>query len=275
MQPESATVRPSAPSAELDVQLRESGFVRNGRVYRRGGVAFAVSGQWLVLSEPLDECAPPSFAPGIGPPGLWKTLSNGAPPRRVFEIPSWAALGGQPKEDGLAEFGPVPLAKLLGWALATRSGVAPAGWQPPGEDAVRSWLSPGALTMRARGHVRQTDLILEPARWALRLPILPRLAEDLSEPRRRALEELAGEAQHRWGMVRTRMPGSPGGALEAEVDLTGAPHSEPLFLAGVDVLRHLFAWLAETAEALGDPSVAIASLARGGASPTTLTERIL
>ncbi|HOX04417.1 MAG TPA: hypothetical protein P5555_19325 [Candidatus Paceibacterota bacterium] len=270
MQPDPAIARPSRPSADLDGPLRECGFIRDGRMYRRDGATFAVSGQWLVLSEPIQECAPPLFGPG-----LWKTLSNGTPPRRVFEIPSWTALGGQPGEGGQAELGPVPLATLLGWALAVRGGAVPAGWQPPAADVVRSWLPPGALTMRARGYVRQTEVILEPARWALRLPILPRLAEDLSEPRRRALEELSVEAQHRWGMVRTRMPGSPCGALEAEVDLTGAPHSEPLFLAGVDVLRHLFAWLAETAEALGDPSLAIVCLAPGGASPTTLTERIL
>ena len=56
-------------------------------------------------------------------------------------------------------------------------------------------------------------------------------------------------------------PGAEARALVAEVDFTGAPPSELLFSAGLDVLRHVVAWLVETADVLADPSVVIGSLA--------------
>ena len=88
------------------------------------------------------------------------------------------------------------------------------------------------------------------------------MAPELPEPRRRALDELAAEAQRHWAMARVGVPERPSPpALLAEVDFTGAPHSELLFSAGLEVLRHVVAWLAETASAIGDPGIVIHSLA--------------
>ena len=272
--PPETCIAPRAPlPVHLLAPLRERGFVRDGRVYRSDGLMFTASGRWFVLSEQGNGLDEQSLSRGIGQPGLWKRVQNGAPPHRIFEIPCWA-VSDVPEEDRLDESGPVPFAKLLDWALETRFGRISPGWTLPDADLVRSWFPRTALTMQAKGYVRQGELVLDPARWALRMPILPQLAEDLPEPRRRALEELVGEAQRYWAMVRIGVPAdtSPA-ALIAEVDFTEAPHSELLFSAGLYVLRHVVAWLVETADVLADPCVAIACLAPGGANTTNPNER--
>ena len=50
-------------------------------------------------------------------------------------------------------------------------------------------------------------------------------------------------------------------AVFAEVDFTGAPPSRELFSAGLDSVRQVVAWLAETVELLADASVASELLA--------------
>jgi hypothetical protein len=62
-------------------------------------------------------------------------------------------------------------------------------------------------------------------------------------------------------------------ALVAEVDFTGAPACQLLFLTGLEVLRHVIAWLVETAEVLTDPSLELASLAPDGTTPKQPTIR--
>ncbi len=128
--------------------------------------------------------------------------------------------------------------------------------------------------MQAKGSVRQGQCICRAGRWAIRMPVLPRLPEDLPAPRRRGLAELAADAQRRWAMVRVGVPADAGpAALVAEVDFTGAPHSEPLFSAGLDVLRHVVAWLVETAEVLVDSDIEIGCLPLGGEENANSIER--
>jgi hypothetical protein len=75
-------------------------------------------------------------------------------------------------------------------------------------------------------------------------------------------------------MVRVGVPkDAVPSALVAEVDFSGAPCSELLFSAGLDVLRHVVAWLAETADALGDPTIVITSLAPGSDNNTHNIQR--
>ena len=273
MPPEISIAPGTRLAACLLDSLREHGFVRDDRIYRREDLTFAVSGRWLVLSEPANGLAEPSLFRGMGQPGLWKWVQNGAPLHRVFEIPAWA-VSDQFEDDRLDESGPAPIAKLLEWALETRCGRVPTGWLLPDLGLVKSWIPSGALTMQAKGYVRQGELIQRPDCWALRVPVLPRLAEDLPARRRRALEELVGEAQRHWAMVRIGASADTcSTTLVAEVDFTGAPHSEFLFSAGLDVLRHVVAWLVETADVLADASVAIACLAPGGDNNTSSAER--
>jgi hypothetical protein len=102
------------------------------------------------------------------------------------------------------------------------------------------------------------------------MPILPPLSGSLPQARRLALEDLFAEVQAHWAMVRFGAPpANPAAGLIAEVDFSGAPHSELLFSAGLDALIHGVARLVEIAGVLSDPSVAIASLAPGSTNNTT------
>jgi hypothetical protein len=248
------------PAVPWEVPLRDSGFQRAGRAYHLGGLQFAWRERWLVLSEESLDAAELHPAGDLGQPGLWKHIPWAQPSRRVFEIPAWT-VGDTSAADALEDGVAARPGQLLAWALATRKGQPPPAWQPPDAVCVRSWLPPGALTVQARGCVRQGELLLTPSRWALRFPILAQLPATLSEPRRHALSALAAETQARWAMVRVAVTaGTQPAAMIAEVDFTGAPPAELLFSAGVEVLRHVVAWLVETVEVLGDPQVEIQTL---------------
>jgi hypothetical protein len=263
MAPENNLASQPMLPAHLCDPLRERGFIRDGCIHRKDGLTFAANGRWHVLSEDAGEPKEGPLSRGMSQFGLWKWVPDGALPHRVFEIPAWA-LSDQPEDDRLDACGPASFAELLDWALETRFGRVPAGWLRPEPDLVASWVPRGALTVQADGYARQGELILGPDRWALRMPILPRLAQDLPRPRRDALADLVAQAQRLWAMVRIGVPADiPPASLVAEVDFTGAPQSEFLFSAGLDVLRHVVSSLVETADVLADPSVAIACLAPG------------
>jgi hypothetical protein len=266
MHPDSTPPSHAGWPAHLLDSLRKHGYERDADIYRREGMTCALDGDWLVFAAERSESQTAQHPSDLGRPGLWKRAGNEQPPVQIFEVPIWA-ISEQPEAIRWDEAGPAPFDQVLDWAWETRRGRTPTNWAPPQADLVNSWLPVGALTVQSRGHVRQAEMILGTVRWALRLPILARLVFDLPEPRRHALEELAGEAQHRWAMVRMGVPSdlsTP--ALVAEVDLTGAPHSEPLFSAGLASLKHGVAWIVETADALADPTVEIACLA-GGSKP--------
>lgn len=273
MLPETSNGSPVSLPAQVLNSLRERGFQPDGWSYRKEGLTVTALGRWYVLSEEADGPGNLALSGGQSQPGLWKYVHDGSSPRRRFEIPSWV-VSVQPDDDRLDQSGPAPFERLLAWALETRLGRVPPGWQPPDKEMVRSWIAQGGLTVQAKGYVRQAELILQPDRWAVRTPILPPLGEVLSEPRRHALAELVAEAQRRWAMIRLVAPtDSKTAALIAEVDLSGAPHSELLFSAGLDVLRHVVAWLVETADVLADPEVVIACLAAGAVNNSSNLER--
>lgn len=273
------------PGSSVDDLLGARGFVGAGSFLRHSqvpGLTVRRQGRWLVLAEaPEASALPPALPAALGQPagpGLWKWASGPAGPERRFEIPIWALAddGADAASPALRAPASSGLAPILDWALATRLGHRPAGWNPPPADLVNSWLRRGGLTVQTRGHVRQGELCLTSARWAVRMPILPEVHMDLAPARRRALLAIAAEAQARWAMVRLGLaPASPAdpAALSAEVDLTGAPPDEGLFSASVDVLRHVVVSLVETVEVLGDPTIPIASLALDDHTTTTPTER--
>jgi hypothetical protein len=273
MPPESSIAPPARFLTERLDTLRARCFAHNRPIHIGDGLTFATSGRWHVLSEECNGADKWPASRSMGQPGLWKWVQNGALPHRVFEIPAWV-VSDQPEDDRLDASGPAAFESLVAWALETRDGRVPPGWLMPAADTVKSWIPRGALTVQAKGHVRQGELILRPDCWALRMPVVPSLAEDLPEPRRLALEGLVHEAQRHWAMVRLGVPADASPAsLMAEVDITGAPHSELLFSAGLDALRHLVAWLVETADVLADPTVAIVCLAPGGDNNPSSVER--
>lgn len=262
------------PSATLRDLLVARGFVPDGAVYRRGDLAFSGAGRWYRLREAAITCH--DFPWPLAPVevALWKWVQQGSHAQRVFEIPSWAVRT-EPEDSYRDTDDRVPLGPCLDWALATCGGRVPDSWQPPARDLVESWLPQGALTVQADAHVRQGDLILQPDQWTLRIPLLPEVSAALPEDRRLALVELARDAQSLWAMLRLALVETAGNrALVAEVDLTGAPPSELLFAAGLDVLRQATVRLIETAEALADVSLPLASLSVHCSQTPTPTERI-
>jgi len=265
MSPEAHQPTEQAVPAYLHGALRKYGFARRGQSFCKDTLAFAADGRWLLLSEEVGARGQQDYSRDLGRPGLWKTIRGGTPPRRVFELPAWA-VAGPGEENGLdTESGPALFPALWDGAREPRLGHPPADWQPPAADLVRAWIPPGGLTVLTRGHLCQVESLLGADRWALRAPIVRQLSEALPEPRSRALADLAAEAQQHWAMVRVGVSDDTNpAALLAEVDFTGAPHCELLFSAGLNVLGHVVAWLAETASVLSDPSIEIASLAAGG-----------
>jgi len=197
----------------------------------------------------------------MGSPGLWKTVLRDSGLRCVFEFPDWTLSG--PEEDEWNEpEGVATLDLVFAWAKEVVHGRVPPGWHPPVAAVAQSWLRDGALTVLSRGLLRQGQMILSADRWALRMPLVEQVPGDLPPERRIALEDLLLEAQSRWAMARVGFhPQAGGTGIIAEVDLTGAPHREPLLLAALEALRSVTAWVVEPAELLADVRVEISALA--------------
>ena len=193
-----------------------------------------------------------------------RACGNGSVPVRnrrfLFELPAAAACP-DAEDQALDDNEDLSPGSFLGWALACATGAIPRDWRAPAGELVASWMPPNALTVRVGPLVRQGELVLTPDRWALSFPILPAVPAGLPAARRRCLEMLARDAQERWHMIRVGLVrAADGEALVAGLDLTGAPHSEFLFLAGLDGLRQVVSWLAEIADLLADVTVTCRSL---------------
>lgn len=256
-----ATANPSLPLPPAwQLALQSRSFRPAGKAFQREGMIARPEGNWLVL----EAAAPPqrsrSQQPGLEQCGLWKQVRAGLDHRYLFEIPISALACDA--ENGEVDERAVPLPEaLLDWALASARSEIPAGWQPPARELVSSWMPQEAMTVRIGPLLRQGELLLAPDRWAVRLPVVPCRLAELPRERRRALRLLASDAQSQWRMVRLGFCGNgdnPG--LTAVLDLTGAPHSERLFLAGLNGLAHCVAWLAETADLLADVTLTLRSL---------------
>jgi len=203
--------------------------------------------------------------------GLWKPGGHGDD-RLLFEVPSSVC-------DAIEELSPSDPGGLvpgcvLAWARASLNNHVPDGWTPPPHDLVESWIPAGGLTLQVGAVLLQGELILNESRWALRWPIVPDIPPDLPPARACCLRDLAADGQHQCRMVRVFLAANEvGSALEAEIDLTGAPQAEPLFQACLDGLRHVALWLAETAELLADVDVTIRSPELLHPETTTTKER--
>jgi hypothetical protein len=259
MNPDSFQLK-SGLSPHWHEALVRAGFAMNGDGhYHRDKTSFRNEGRWLQL-ETVTSPPPPDLVRDLGRPGLWKHIGEGQAGRRVFEFPATAVC---PDDEAEWSDEPTParLDAFLAWALASeKDGVAP-GWQPPARALVESWLMPGALTVQAGPIVRQGELILTPDRWAVRFLILPVVPADLPFVRRDWLRAVLSDAQTLWRLVRLGFASEGENlAVACEVDFTGAPVSENLFLAGVHGVRHVVGTLAETVELLSDATIASQAL---------------
>ncbi len=242
--------------------LVKAGFAPGQGAYRLNGVTLKNEDRWFQFAASGSTASGAAALGQLGQPGLWKWINVGARPGLAFEFPE-AALNAEADGDGTdADEAPASLAAIIAWCLASKAGKLPDGWRSPAREQVAGWLPAGALTVQCGSVVRQGQLILTAERWALRFPILSELPADLPVARRAWLELVLADAQSRWRMVRVGITdGAEHPAVVAEADFSGAPHSENLFSAGLDGVRHVVAWAAETVELLADAKVASELLA--------------
>lgn len=260
------TGKPRAPEWQHDLLTRQ-GFERCEDGYRRpgGNLLFTSSGTWSSISLPWEKGGDPLGV--LGHPGPWKHIRSGDGGRFVFALPRFVMDEGSqmdPDDDGpdAAECEKeVPAAatcleSCIAFAVATAHGVAPAGWEPPDLATIDSWTRETGLTVQRESVVRQVEVIREPGRFALQVPLVPAIPENLPERRERWLRKLLIDCQDCWHLVRLGMTQESGqSAAIAEVDLTGVPRaiSRRLFLASLDSLKAVVASLVETANFLIDP----------------------
>jgi hypothetical protein len=246
----------ASPSPRWRDALIRAGFVANGDgLYHHDNISFRDDGRWLQL-ETVANPPPPDVVRDLGRPGLWKHIAEGQTGRRVFEFPANAVC-----RDDEAEWSddptPARLDAFLAWALASEKDGVPPGWQAPERTLVESWMHPGDLTVQTGPIVRQGELILTPERWAIRFLIQPVVPADLPFARRDWLRAVLSDAQTRWRLVRLGFASEGENlAVACEVNLTGSPASENLFLAGLDGVRHVVRALVETCEVLCDATIA-------------------
>lgn len=240
--------------------LTIEGFQPNGDTYVFNGVSVAAAGSWFLLSTPITGNGAKSPDGQIGQPGFWKQIEQKAGPVQLFEFPQ-AALGeaGSPADAGSHD---TSLGAFLRWALATRVSEIPPNWRPPPRSLVERWLPTGGLTVLSGPHVCHGELILEHNRWAVRFVLIADVPPSLPQARRRCLEDVLAEVQSAWRFVRVGIaPLGEGEAVIAEVDFSGAPNSEFLFLSGLEAVRNAVADLIESSELLAAASVASKMLA--------------
>ena len=231
------------------VELKSLGFTPSphGNGYRRRGTSFEMSGHWGRLESTFRHGAQ------LGDPGLWREQG-----RRVFELPPWL-MGKGPWL--VPDVEPEALRRdVLRWAITTADGSRVAGWSPPAVEEVKAWLPEQGLTVQAGALARQGKLIHEPDRLALVFDLAP-AAPQLDADRRHWLHEVLTDAQARWRLARVGL--TDDGAVQAEVDLTGAPHAalEPLFRMALDALRWVVGWLLESVHFLVQGTAACRALA--------------
>jgi hypothetical protein len=234
------------PPSRWRAEVQELGFVYDepAQMWRLSGTRFESDGRWSALRTNHNEPEYDPLTAPLGQPGLWKTLpANGSPAQRLFDLPP-VALADADDDDVLSEIPPEPpLKACIAWAIATAQGRLPEGWQPPPRAEVEAWITDAGLTVQFRGIVRQGTLHHSQGRIAIRFPLVARVPENLPEPRRRMLRAVLCDGQSRVRMARIGV--GPGGAIEAEVDLSGAPRGalEGMVGSGLASLRWLVEWL--------------------------------
>ena len=247
-------------------RLESLGFRRgdDGRAFQYDGMLLRPTRRWLVFATSAKSSVDP-LRDSLGKPGLWKPHTAGA--TREFHLPL-AVLG----PGGLNEAGAGVLRACTDWAMHAARGKLPDGWTSPPRDALEKSLPDGGLTVESGPLVRQGQLIRADDRLALSFPIVPAVSATLPESRRAWLERLMLDALARWRLVRVGWRGAAERpALEAEVDLSGAPHDvlEILMPIALDALRWVVEWLLWPANLLADIRVEcrLWDVFRGGDTP--------
>jgi hypothetical protein len=222
--------------------LQGLGLRPGGDGYRNRRIRFQVRSGWGTFESNGTQRSD-ALRGQLGRPGLWKLFldARGAV-RGVFELP--------PSLLALAESDPARFEDIVGWALATAGGKVDKSWSPPTKAQVEGCLPDKALTLQVGAIARQGALILDDDRLTFRFPVVHEIPRSLSAARKAWLRELLVDAQNRWRLVRIGMNGHA--EVQAQVDLTGAPHHtlEELVHIGTDALRLVVSSLVEPADFL-------------------------
>ena len=222
--------------------LQGLGLRPSGDGYRDRKIRFRVRSGWGTFESNGSQRSDP-LRGQLGRPGLWKlSVDARGAVRGVFELP--------PSLLALAESDVERFEDVAGWALATAGGKADKSWSPPTKAEVESWLPDKALTLQVGAIARQGALTLDDDRLMFRFPVVHEIPRSLSAARKAWLRELLVDAQNRWRLVRIGMNGRS--EVQAQVDLTGAPHHalEELVPIGTDALRLVVSSLVEPADFL-------------------------
>jgi hypothetical protein len=225
-------------------------------VYRHNGLALQRTPRWLVFTSPAADSIDP-LRDLHGSAGLWKFANTQWSGQfgREFHLPANVLKGDVPFDLQLERD---PYAECFEWARATLHGHVPAAWSPPSNEQLAPLVAGGGLTLQAGPIIRQGTLVCRPDRLAIIFPIVTSVPAELSAVRRELLKELGIDAQNRWRMVRIGWRDAyEERGLEAEVDLTGAPHSvlTELIVVAMDALRWVVRWSVNSAALLTDASV--------------------
>jgi hypothetical protein len=193
-----------------------------------------------------------------GSPGLWKFSKARAavPFDREFHLPLSVLKTCDLFDSDLEQRDLTR--ECVDWAIATLHGNLPAAWSAPAADHLEAAIPPNGLTVQTGPIIRQGSLVCTAERLALVFPILREVPAELPPRRQQLLSELAIDAQNRWRMVRIGWNDtSDRRGIEAEVDLTGAPHPvlQQLVRVGVDALGWVVQWIVTSAALLADVRV--------------------
>jgi len=205
------------------------------------GFSLRSEGDWLALVERAPE---DSLAGGLGSPGLWRVLEEGAGFARVHELPPLRTLTPDAETEPAGDSFMASLSRLVDWASATQRGECPPGWTPPPREEVESWILPSRMNLRSGPLLAKGVLVHEPRRFALAFPELVRLPAELSLARRSWLDELLLDAQRLWRLVRFGVD-APSGSVRAEIDLSGVPSewARPLVQLALEALARAVVWV--------------------------------
>jgi len=218
------------------------------------GIGFTFCDQWIQIISKLPLDAPDPLNALLGEPGLWKIVTDEAhQPWKIFEFPQVVVAENNPACEPLNEAAKSALPAALQWAGDTLAGKRINGWRSPPKQEMMALLDPKSLTVDCGRHARQGELVYRPKCLALRFPLIFDVPDDLPDTHHFWLRNLLIDAQNRWKLVRIGFRDkSSAAAVQAEVDLTGAPHGMLVGLieVAVSALQAVVAWVVPPAEFL-------------------------
>jgi hypothetical protein len=210
--------------------------------------------QWIQLITNSPQGTSDPLKTLMGRPGLWKlTAGSDCRPRKVFEFPLFILSDHHPDVETVYAETKSPLSAALRWAKSTLSGRRIDEWRSPSKQETMDLISSQSLTVQCGAYARQGELICRPKRLALRFPLILQVPDDLPDPNYYWLRKLLVDAQNRWKLVRIGFRGESSTiSAQAEIDLTGTPHSvlAGLLAISLSVLQAVTIWVVPPAEFL-------------------------